>query len=268
MITIINGGTRGLGEAVARRLAATDFTTGLVLTGRSAGLGDALAAELTDGGLDTIYVQADTADPSAPRAIVDTTVERFGAVHGVVNNAATTTRATLFTDTPEHVDRMLAVNLKGPYFLIQAAARYMVEQGTGGSIVNVGSVVGHGGMPKLTAYAMTKSAVTAMTTNLAYGLMRHRIRVNQVNPGWMDTESEHRIQMEEDGQPENWRELAEPRLPFQRLVQPWEVANLIAFCLGPESGLLTGNHIDVDQTVQGGGAGGSNRPDPDDTVWP
>ena len=125
---------------------------------------------------------------------------------------------------------------------------------------------GHGGAPKLTAYSMSKAALSVMTTNLAYGLMRHGIRVNQVNPGWMETESEHRIQMEEDGQPENWLELAAPTRPFGRLVQPWEVANLISFCLSDESGLLTGNHIDVDQTVLGAGDGALPRPD--DTISP
>ena len=89
--------------------------------------------------------------------------------------------------------------------------------------------------------------------NLAFGLMRHGIRVNQVNPGWMDTESEHQIQLTEDGAPDNWLELAETARPMKRLVKPWEVANLIALCLSDDSGLLTGNLIDFDQSVQGAG---------------
>ena len=92
-----------------------------------------------------------------------------------------------------------------------------------------------------------------MTRNLAYALMRHRIRVNQVNPGWMDTESEHVTQTVLDGAPSNWLELAESARPMGRLVKPWEVANLVAFCLSDDSGLMTGNCIDVDQSVQGAG---------------
>ena len=266
MITIINGGTQGLGEATARRLHETGFTTGLVLVGRSAERGQTLADELTDAGLDTIFVAADISDPAAPQSIVDRTVERFGAVHGVVNVAATTARATLFDDTPEHVDQQFAVNVKGPYFLIQAAARHMIEHGDHGSVVNVGSTTGHGGQTHLTAYAMSKGALTVMTKNLAFGLMQHGIRVNQVNPGWMETESEHRTQVELDGSPENWLELAGPTRPLGRLVQPWEAANLIAYCLSPDAGLLTGNCIDVDQSVQG--AGNPPLPGPDDTVSP
>ena len=265
MITIINGGTQGLGEALARKLAGGG-ATGLHLVGRSADRGQSLADELGAAGTPTSFQAADIADPDAPSAIVAACVEVHGGVDGLVNVAATTSRATLFDDTPDHVDRQLAVNLKGPYFLIQAAARVMVEQGRGGSIVNVGSTTGHGGQTNLTAYAMAKGGLTVMTRNLAFGLMEHRIRVNQVNPGWMDTESEHRTQVELDGSPEDWLVAAEAGRPMGRLVKPWEVANAIAFCLSPDSGLLTGNCIDVDQSVQG--AGNPPIPGPDDTVHP
>jgi NAD(P)-dependent dehydrogenase (short-subunit alcohol dehydrogenase family) len=266
MITIVNGGTQGLGEAVAWRLVETGFTTGIVLTGRSVDRGEALADELTAAGVATVFVAADALDPAMPGRVVDATVEQFGAINGLVNVAAATTRATLFEDTPEHVDTQMAINVKAPYFLIQAAARHMVEHGSTGSIVNVGSTTGHGGQTKLTAYAMSKGALTIMTKNLAFGLMRHGIRVNQVNPGWMETESEHRTQVEHDGAPENWLELAAPARPLGRLVQPWEVANTIVHCLSPDSGLLTGNCIDVDQSVQG--AGDPPLPGAGDTVWP
>jgi NAD(P)-dependent dehydrogenase (short-subunit alcohol dehydrogenase family) len=265
MITIVNGGTQGLGEAVARTLAARG-ATGLVLAGRSAELGAALASDLTDLGTPSVFVAADITDVDAPQAIVTACAERFGAVHGLVNVAAVTTRATLFRDTPEHFDRMMAANVRAPYFVIQAAARLMIDTGTGGSIVNVGSTSGHGGQTKLSAYSISKGALSVMTRNLAFGLMRHGIRVNQVNPGWMETASEHRTQTEQDGAPPNWLELAAPTRPFGRLVQPWEVANAIAFCLSPESGLMTGNVIDVDQTVQG--AGDPPLPDVDETVSP
>jgi NAD(P)-dependent dehydrogenase (short-subunit alcohol dehydrogenase family) len=265
MITIINGGTQGLGEAVARKLVANG-ATGLVLAGRTVERGSALAAELTALGTPTTFVAADVGAPDAPAAIVDACEMRFGTVHGLVNVAALTTRAALFRDTPEHFDRMMALNVRAPYFLIQAVARLMIATDVAGSVVNVGSTSGHGGQTKLTAYAISKGALAIMTRNLAYGLMRHDIRVNQVNPGWMDTESEHRTQIEQDGAPENWLQLAAPTRPFGRLVQPWEVANAIAFCLSPDSGLMTGNVIDVDQSVQG--AGDPPVPGPDDTVSP
>lgn len=265
MITIINGGTQGLGEAVARKLVA-DGASGLVLAGRSVERGRALASELTGLGTPSLFVESDISEAAAPGQIVSSCVERFGTVEGLVNVAAVTTRARLFDDTPEHVDRQMTVNVKGPYFLIQAAARVMIEQGNGGSIVNIGSTSGYGGQTNLTAYCMSKGALTVMTRSLAFGLMAHGIRVNQVNPGWMDTESEHRTQVEQDGAPENWLELAEASRPMGRLVKPWEVANAIAFCLSPDSGMMTGNIIDIDQSVQG--AGNPPIPGPGDTVHP
>jgi NAD(P)-dependent dehydrogenase (short-subunit alcohol dehydrogenase family) len=266
MITIVSGGTQGLGEAVARRLAATGFTTGMVLVGRSAQRGEALAAALTSAGVDTMFIAADVSDAATPQAVVSATLERFGRVDGLVNVAAATTRATLFEDTPAHVDSQMNMNVKAPYFMIQAVARELVAQGSGGSIVNVGSTSGHGGQPKLTAYCMSKAALTVMTKNLAFGLMRHGIRINQVNPGWMETESEHRTQVEQDGAPENWLELAASSRPLGRLVQPGEVANAIAYCLSPDSGLMTGNCIDLDQSVQG--AGDPPLPGLSDTIHP
>jgi NAD(P)-dependent dehydrogenase (short-subunit alcohol dehydrogenase family) len=251
-ITIISGGTQGLGEAVARRLAAQG-STGLVLAGRSADRGEALATDLTANGTPAIFVRADASDDSAPSEIVAACAERFGTVNGLVNVAALTSRATLWDDTPDHFDRMFALNVKAPYFMIQAAAGLMVDTGARGSIVNVGSTSGHGGQTKLSAYSISKGALSVMTKNLAYALMRSNIRVNQVNPGWMDTESEHWTQVKLDGAPENWLELAEPHRPIGRLVKPWEVANMIAYCLSDDAGLLTGNCIDVDQSVQGAG---------------
>jgi NAD(P)-dependent dehydrogenase (short-subunit alcohol dehydrogenase family) len=252
-VTIINGGTQGLGEAVARRLVADGDAEGLVLAGRSADRGEALAAELTAAGTLTIFVKCDVGDVSAPEAVVAAADAAFGVVHGLINVAAATTRATIWEDTPQHFDQMMALNVKAPYFFIQAAARLMVREHVSGSIVNVGSTSGYGGQTKLSAYSISKGALSVMTKNLAFALMRHNIRVNQVSPGWMDTESEHRTQVDGDGSPENWLELAEAQRPMGRLVKPWEVANMIAFCLSKNSGLMTGNCIDIDQSVQGAG---------------
>lgn len=264
-VFIVNGGTQGLGEAVARKLAA-DGAAGLVLSGRSVERGRALATEIEGLGTPALFVEVDAADADASETIVGACTARFDRIDGLVNVAALTTRATLFEDTPAHFERMLRLNLSAPYFLIQAVARRMIGDGAAGSIVNVGSTSAHGGQTKLGAYAISKGGLAIMTKNLAFGLMRHGIRVNQVNPGWMETESEHRTQVEQDGMPENWLETAAPTRPLGRLVQPWEVANVIAYCLSPSSGLMTGNVIDVDQSVQG--AGDPPLPGEGDTVSP
>jgi NAD(P)-dependent dehydrogenase (short-subunit alcohol dehydrogenase family) len=251
-VTIINGGTQGLGEAVARKLASQS-ATGLVLAGRSRTRGEALAAELTAAGTTSIYVEADMNDATAPQQIVDACDARFGVVHGLVNVAALTSRSTIWNDSPEHFSKMMAVNVSGPYFLIQAAVRLMNRENVQGSVVNVGSISGYGGQSGLTAYSISKGALSTMTKNLAFALMRQGIRVNQVNPGWMDTESEDWTQRTYEGATDGWLQKVEATKPMGRLVKPWEVANAIAFCLSADSGLMTGSMIDVDQSVQGAG---------------
>ena len=265
MITIINGGSQGLGEAVARKLVV-DGATGLVLTGRSTERGTALADELTALGTPTEFVSVDIAAPDAAATIVGACEERFGTVNNLVNIAAKTSRSTVFDETPEHFAAMMNINVQAPYFLAQAAVKLMVRTGSTGSIINVGSTSGYGGQPRLISYAMSKGALAIMTKNLAFSLMRHGIRVNQGNPGWMDTESEHHTQMREEGAPEDWLVAAEASRAMGRLVKPWEVANTIAFCLSSDSGLLTGNVIDVDQTVRG--AGDPPMPGDDETPQP
>jgi NAD(P)-dependent dehydrogenase (short-subunit alcohol dehydrogenase family) len=224
-----------------------------VISGRSAERGSTLADELSSLGTPAIFVESDMEDPDSPREIVAACRERFGRVDGLVNVAAYTYRSTILSETPEEWDRMMAINVKAPFFLIQEAVRLMIETGTGGSIVNIGSTSGFGGQAKLASYSISKGALNVMTKHLAFALMPHRIRVNQVNPGWMDTESEDRTQKVYDGAPDNWLELAEATRPWGRLVKPWEVANAVEFCLSAESGMMTGNLIDVDQTVRGAG---------------
>ncbi len=185
---IINGGTQGLGEAVARKLAS-DGITGLVLVGRSVDRGNQLAAELEQQGAPTLFLAADVSSTDAPQTILDAAVERFAEIHGLVNVAASTARSTLFNDSPEKFEQMMRLNVQAPYFLIQATARHMFEKGIKGSIVNIGSTSGYGGQSELCSYSISKGALSTMTRNLAFALMQHGIRVNQVNPGWMETES-------------------------------------------------------------------------------
>lgn len=251
-VYIVNGGTQGLGEATARLLAERG-ASGIALAGRSADRGAALAGELTAAGTPTIYVHSDLGDADSPRQIVDATDERFGVVHGLVNVAAVTDRANVWELTAEHIDHMLAVNMRAPMLAIRFAAEVMRRKGVAGSIVNVGSTNVHGGQTFLPAYSASKAGLAVATKSLAYSLMRHRIRVNQVNPGWMDTESEDATQRRWHGATDGWLDEAEARQPMGRLIKPPEVAKLIAFLLSDESGMMTGNVVDYDQSVTGCG---------------
>jgi NAD(P)-dependent dehydrogenase (short-subunit alcohol dehydrogenase family) len=251
-VIVVSGGTQGVGEAVARQVVA-DGAAGLVIAGRSATKGAALAAELTDIGTPTTFVEADMADPAAPRRVIAAADAQFGVVHGVVNVAAATWRDNVWTATPEKFEEMIAVNARAPLFMIQAAAEVMRREGVAGSVVSIGSTSGHGGQPFITSYCISKGALETMTRNLAYSLMRHNIRVNQVSPGWMDTEAEDAVQRKVHGATDGWLERAEAEQPTGRLIKPHEVAKVVAFYLSDESGMLTGNIVDYDQSVQGAG---------------
>lgn len=251
-VVVISGGTQGLGEAVARQVVA-DGAAGLVLAGRSADRGAVLAAELTELGTPTIFVEVDMTDPAAPRAVIDAADQRFGVVHCVVNVAAATWRDNVWTATPQGFEEMIGVNVRAPLFMIQAAAEVMRREGVAGSIVNIGSTSGHGGQPFILSYCVSKGALETMTRNLAFSLMRHKIRVNEIAPGWMDTESEDAVQRKFHGAADGWLEKAEAGQPMGRLIKPPEVAKVVAFYLSDESGMLTGNIVDYDQSVHGAG---------------
>jgi NAD(P)-dependent dehydrogenase (short-subunit alcohol dehydrogenase family) len=251
-VVVVSGGTQGLGEAVARQVVA-DGAAGLVLAGRSAPRGEALATELTALGTPTLFVEADMIDPAAPRAVIAAADERFGVVHCVVNVAAATWRDNVWTASPEGFEEMMAVNVRAPMFMIQAAAEVMRREGVAGSIVSIGSTSGHGGQPFILSYCVSKGALETMTRNLAYSLMRHNIRVNEIAPGWMDTESEDATQRKFHGATDGWLQRAEAEQPMGRLIKPPEVAKVVTFYLSDESGMLTGNIVDYDQSVLGAG---------------
>ena len=251
-VVVVNGGTQGLGEATARLLAQRR-AAGIVLVGRDRAKGESLAAELTAGPTRAHYVAADMSDPKAPGDVMAEVDREFGVVHGLVNIAASTTRGDIWSTDIDLWDDMQAVNVRAPFFLLQGAARLMRREGVAGSIVNIGSVSGHGGQPFILAYCVSKGALATLTKNAAFSLMRHNIRVNQVNPGWMDTPAEDAVQRRFHGASDGWLEAAEAGQPTGRLIKPAEVARSIAFLLSDESGMMTGTIIDYDQSVQGAG---------------
>ena len=251
-VTVINGGTQGLGEAVARELAARN-ATGLVISGRSKGRGEVLAAELSSSGTPTFFVHADLSDPSSSEKVVEVADKSFGIVHGLVNVAAITDRANVWELNADHIDQVFALNLRAPLLSVQCAAKIMRRENVAGSIVNIGSTSCYGGQPFLIAYSASKAALATATRSLAYSLMRYKIRVNQINPGWMDTDSEDATQRRWHGATDGWLEEAEAIQPLGRLIKPQEVAKVVAFYLSDESGIMTGNVTDYDQSVLGAG---------------
>lgn len=249
-VAIVTGSTQGLGAAVARQLVERG-AAGLVITGRNEARGDAVVGEIEAGGADGLFVRADLADPDASERVIASADDAFGRIDVLVNSAGFTDRDSLWDSTPEHFDRMLAVNTKAPWFLMQGAARVMVREHIAGTMVNVLSISSHGGQPYLATYCASKAALAAYTRNTANALLPHRIRVNALNPGWMSTPSEDEIQRRYHNADDGWQDAAGQALPFGRLIDPEDAARAILFLASPGSGFMTGAVVDYDQRVIG-----------------
>lgn len=250
-VAIITGSTQGLGEAIARRLVDEGLIQGLVICGRNAGGGERVARELTARGCHTRFVPADLANLDDCVRVAETTRREFDRVDFLVNSAATSERGGILDTTPELFDRIMAINVRAPFFLMQAAIRMMIERGSAGSILNILSMSSHGGQPFLSPYSTSKGALATLTKNVAAAVLPHRIRVNGLNLGWMDSPGEDTIQKKFHAASDDWLQQAERAQPFGRLVKPTEVAALAAFVLSDRSGLMTGSLIDYDQNVVG-----------------
>ena len=249
-VVLINGGTQGVGGATAR--AAVREGAQVVVTGRRVDAGKRFAAELETLGGDVRFVQTDMADPQQARRSVTRTVEEFGRIDGLCNAAGITTRGTLLDTTPELFDTHIAVNLRGPFFAMQAAAADMIERGTAGSIVNIISIAEHGGQGYLAPYVAAKAGLAGLTRNTAYAHRWDRIRINGLNIGWTESEGETQTQQQFHQADDGWASEAAKKVPMGKLGQPDEIAEIVVLLLSPRSGVVTGSVIDWDQIVIGG----------------
>ena len=249
-VAVVTGGTQGLGEAIAR-LFAERGAKGIVICGRNAENGKRVAGALSKGGCRVEYVKADLADLAETRAVMAAVDRTFGRVDTLVNAAGITDRGTVFDTSPELFERMMAVNLRAPFFLLQDAATIMRREKIEGTVVNIQSMSAHGGQPFLTPYCVSKGALATLTKNAAFALMPWRIRVNGLNLGWMNTPGEDRIVRLYHGAQDGWLEKAMAEQPFGRLIETDEAARAVAFLASAESGMMTGVNVDYDQTAVG-----------------
>jgi len=249
-VVLVSGGTQGLGAAIAR--AAAREGAAVVVSGRRPEPGEKLVAELREAGAEAHFVAADVADVASAQASVAATVERFGRIDSLVSAAGLTSRGTLLDTTPELFDQHVAVNLRGPFFLMQAAVQDMVRRGAPGTIVNIITMSEHGGQPYLAPYVASKAGLAGLTRNAAYAHRFDRIRINGIDIGWTDTDSEDQTQRRFHGATDGWRERAAKELPMGKLGQVDEIADFVVFLLSGRSGVVTGSVIDWDQNVLGG----------------
>ena len=242
---LVIGGTQGLGLAIAERLR-TEGCARLVISGRDRAKGEAAA-----GALGATFLPVDLEDTEAVVRLVDAAGEAMGSVTALAVAGALTDRGSILDTTPDLWDRMMTANARSPFFAIQRVAQRAIDAGHPASVVNVLSMVVHCGQSFLAPYSASKAALANVTKNAAQALRTHRIRLNGINCGWMDTPGEDMIQRKYHGADDDWLAQAEAAQPFGTLVKPAHVARLAAYMLGPASGVMTGSIVDFDQNVAG-----------------
>ena len=167
--------------------------------------GRRVAEKLNARGCATHYVQADLGNVEDCRNVVAAADAKFGRVDALVNAAALTDRGSIWDTSAELWDRIFAVNVRAPFFLMQECAKIMRREKIAGTMVNILSMSAHGGQPFITAYCSSKGALLTLTKNIAFSLLRQRIRVNGLNIGWMDTPGEDRIMRTYHDAQDGWR---------------------------------------------------------------
>lgn len=247
---LITGGAQGLGLAIAHQILEEGCQR-IVLADRNAEAGTAAAEALRATGAEVAFLQIDMADIPAVQGMVETAAARIGPITALVNGAASTERGSILDTTPAHWDALMTPNAKGPFFALQAFAKHCIAAGHLGACVNILSIVVHGGTSFLAPYVASKAALAGVTKNAAAALAKHRIRVNGINVGWMDTPGEDARQRQSHDRPKGWLAGVEENMPFGMLVKPEHVARQVSFLLGPQSGVVTGSLMDFDQQVVG-----------------
>jgi 3-oxoacyl-[acyl-carrier protein] reductase len=229
-VAIVTGASRGIGAAVAERLAADGLTVVINYAG-DAKSADALSRRIQQGGGRALTAQADVSDPAAVRHLFDTVEQAFGGADILVNNAGIMMLAPIAESGDDLFDRQVAVNLKGSFNTLREAARRLRD---GGRIVNVSSSVVGLLHPTYGVYAATKAAVEAMTVVLARELRGRNVTVNAVAPGPTATD------LFLNGKPQEVVDRLAQLAPLQRLGLPEDIAAAVAFLVGPDGGWING----------------------------
>lgn len=258
-IAVVTGGTQGFGAACARTFARAG-AAGVAIVGRGTEKGAAKAAEITaETDVPVRMITADLGNINDVQRIIPEADAAFGKVDILVNAAGFTDRGNLLNTSPDLFDKMMAVNVRAPFFLMQDAVGVMEREGIEGRIVNIGSTSERAGQPFLAPYSTSKGALATLTRHAGYALMRNRIHVNQLDIGWMASDHERELQLAESGDPD-WEAKARANLPFGRLLDPVEVAKAVLWMASDDSGMMTGAVIHFDQSVWGGYDGQAPAP--------
>jgi 3-oxoacyl-[acyl-carrier protein] reductase len=234
-VALVTGASRGIGAAIAQRLAAEGANVAITYA-KDASSAAGVVKAIEAAGRKAFAVQADAADADAVRSAVELTAKTFGHIDVLVNNAGTAIPKPFEESSLEEIDRMFDINVRGVLVATQAALKHMPN---GGRIISIGSCVGERMMtPGLTAYSATKGAVKMFTQGLSREVGRRGITVNNVQPGPIDTD----LNPASGG----WAAPQLANTALNRFGRVEEVAALVAFIASPEAAYITGANLTVD----------------------
>jgi 3-oxoacyl-[acyl-carrier protein] reductase len=234
-VALVTGGSRGIGAAIAKRLAF-DGASVAITYAKDSNAASAVVKAIELGGGKAIAIQADAANVEAVKAAVEKAVASFGHIDVLVNNAGTAIPKPFEEATLEELDHVINLNFRGVLVATQAVLKYMPD---GGRIISIGSSVGERNLtPGLTAYAATKGAVKMFTQGLAREVGRRGITVNNVQPGPIDTDLNPAAG--------DWAAPQLANTALNRYGHVEEVAALVAFVASPEAAYITGANLTVD----------------------
>lgn len=247
-VAIVTGGAGGIGRAIAAAYVREGARAVVADAGGAAA--EAVAKTI---GAQAIAAQFDCTDQASIDALVASTIERAGSIDILVNAAAIFTANPIENVTREDWRRIAAVNIEGTLFTLQAAARHMIARGNGGKIINLASMAGRRGGPMTVAYSASKAAVISITQSAALRLIPHRINVNAIAPGEVDTpmweavDREYaRLKGERLGET---RRAAQAAVPIGRFAQPGDLVGMAVFLASSESDYVVGQTFGVDGGV-------------------
>jgi len=234
-VALVTGGSRGIGAAIAKRLAA-DGASVAITYAKDASAASAVVKEIEAAGGKAVAIQADAADTEAAKGAVEKAVAALGKLDVLVNNAGTAIPKPFVETTLEEIDRVIDINVRGVFVTTQAALKHMNDNGR---IIMIGSCVGERNLtPGLAAYAATKGAVKMFAQSLSREVGSRGITVNNVQPGPIDTDL--------NPASGDWATPQKAVTALNRYGHVDEVAALVAFVAGPESSYITGTNLTVD----------------------
>lgn len=241
-VIIVTGSTTGIGKAIATRCVQEGAR--VVIHGLEEEWGKEVLSAL--GNKNAVLHIEDISQEGAAERIVDVAIKSFGKLDAVVNNAAMVVSSNIHTTDRVFLQKVLGINTIAPFELIKAALPELSKQK--GCVLNIGSVNAWSGEPNLLAYSMSKGALMTMTRNLGDTLHRENgVRVNQINPGWVLTETEKQ-RKKDHGLAEDWyKDLPDVYAPAGRILWPEEIAAAAVYWLADESGPISGQVVDLEQ---------------------